>query len=219
MYYRRMTVFAQPGAEISTREAYVHKSSRRVMCADRTGGSGARRLPLPHQYGDDGDGAAVNHQHQWPEPTPRADPDLRRERTGLYLRGRAGPLEGEMEVNADSPGSSATATAVNLLLATAAAAMAGGSITGIFWVAHVSGLPLAFAGLGIFAAVFAITTILISRRADRAAETPPPVVIIQDPRRRAAPLHGNGDAPLKLEADQQPALPNGKTPRRKHKTR
>jgi hypothetical protein len=44
---------------------------------------------------------------QWPEPTPRANLELRRERTGIYLRGKAGHLEWEMQGNTEGQEGSA----------------------------------------------------------------------------------------------------------------
>jgi hypothetical protein len=132
---------------------------------------------------------------QWPDPTPRADPELRRERTGIYLRGKAGPLEGEMEVRTESEGSTPAATAMTMLLVVTAAFLSGGLATLIFWVAHVSGLALAFAGVGAFAAVFVACTILVFRRpAQTAMAVPPRAVIIQPGHENGAPANGTGKA-------------------------
>jgi hypothetical protein len=47
--------------------------------------------------------------------------------------------------------------------------MSGALATLIFWVAHVSGLALAFADVGVFTAVFIACTGLVFRRAAQAA--------------------------------------------------
>ncbi len=125
---------------------------------------------------------------QWPDPTRRANVEVQRERTGVYLHGKAGPLEGEVEVSADGPGGSAMLPATNMLLSAATASMSGLVVTAILWVAHISGLPLALTGIGTFSAVFATCTILVFRRPARSPKepSPRPVVIQSDPQGAAS---------------------------------
>jgi hypothetical protein len=141
---------------------------------------------------------------QGPDPTPRADIDVRRERTGIYLRGKAGPLEGEMRVSTDSPGDSAAANAVTMLLVVMTAFISGGLATGIFWLAHISGYALALVGLGVFTAVFVTGAIFAFRRVSRTDRTPllRSVIIRDDAEDAVLPNGADKPAPAQVEGPQ-----------------
>jgi hypothetical protein len=113
------------------------------------------------------------------DPTGRADVEIRRERTGVVLRGQAGPLKGEVDVSTDGPADSAAARAITMLLLVTAAFTAALLVAGVCWLAHVSGLPLALAVVGAFTVMFVTCTILVFRRASPPARTPSlhPVII------------------------------------------
>jgi hypothetical protein len=105
-------------------------------------------------------------------PSPRADVDLVRERTGIRIEGSAGPLKGKLQVTTDGLARSPVSTAVTMLLLGTAACVPAIMLGAVGWLIHVPALPLGVAVLGLFGVLFATGTILAFRAGRQPAPAP-----------------------------------------------
>lgn len=142
-------------------------------------------------------------------PSPRADVEIVRERTGIHIKGSApGGFAAELDVDTDGSGRSPTAKAVTMLILVAAACFASAFFAVICWLAHAPALLLVPAVLAAFAGVLATGTII----AFRPGRQPPPGIgpphVI--PRRPVIHDDDNGSA----RARGRKAIQNGNSPRK-----
>ena len=120
-------------------------------------------------------------------PSPRADVEIVREKTGLRFKGSApGGFTAELDVNTDGPGRSPAATAMTMLILVAAACAAAATFAVICGLVHAPALLLVLTSLGAFAGVLVTGTIIAFRPGRR----PPPVT----GSRHVIPFESNGSA-------------------------
>jgi hypothetical protein len=106
----------------------------------------------------------VEHQLADELPTPRADLDTYRERTGIRLEGSAGPLKARLSVTADGQGNSPTSVCVAVLLLTAAGSVPAGILAIAGGLMHMAAVPLVLCTLAVFSVVFLVGVALAFRR-------------------------------------------------------
>lgn len=128
-------------------------------------------------------------------PSPRADVEVRREKTGIHFKGSApGGFAAELDVNTDGSGRSPTASAVTMLMLVLGACIAAVTVAVICKLAAAPALLLVIAALAAFAGAL-ITGTIISFRRDGAARSGQEVTSGHlAPNGAAREVEGNGTA-------------------------
>ena len=120
-------------------------------------------------------------------PSPRADVEIVREKTGIRFKGSApGGFTAELDVSTDGPGRSPAATAMTMLILVAAACAAAATFAVICGLVHAPALLLVLTALGAFAGVLVTGTIIAFRPGRR----PRPVT----GSRHVIPFESNGSS-------------------------
>jgi hypothetical protein len=147
-------------------------------------------------------------------PSPRADVEFGREKTGIHFKGSApGGFAAELDVNTDGSGQSPTATAVTMLMLVVGACLAAVTVAGICKLVAVPALLLVIAALAVFAGVLITGTIICFRR-DGAARSRQEVTSGHlAPNGAARQVEGNGTA----RAISREAHQNGHRAGKEHK--
>lgn len=96
-------------------------------------------------------------------PTARADPELRREKTGIRLDVSVVPPKVTIDVNTSGSARSPASAAVTMLLVVTGACIPAALLGVIGWLVQVRGMPLAGAVLGLFIALF-VTLMIVAFR-------------------------------------------------------